>query len=158
MNAIPSETTQFIQPGNDAAAGAAGRPSSPDLTHALQRYFDLMYDCDTSRFDQVFRSTAQLHGFRDGQMVMWSASTYRDILDRRQSPKSLNAPRADEILLIDFASASLAFAKVRLQINSMTFVDYLTWHCIDGKWLVTSKGFHLELDRDSAVVQRSGKP
>lgn len=152
MTAIPREPTRLPEQGKDSAACMTGRPCFSDLTHALQRYFDLMYDCDTSRFDQVFRSTVQLHGFRDGQMVMWSASTYRDILDKRQSPKSLNAPRADEILLMDFASATLAFVKVRVRISSMTFVDYLTWHCIDGKWLITSKGFYLESDPDPALA------
>lgn len=31
-----------------------------------------------------------------------------------------------------------------VRVAAMTFVDYLTWHRIDGKWLITSKGFHLE--------------
>jgi len=146
MTALPHEPTQLRQ--QDFAAHAVGSPHLAGLIDALQRYFDLMYDCDTSRFDQVFRPTVQLHGFRDGEMVVWPASTYRDILDKRRSPKSLNAPRADEILLIDFASATLAFAKVRVRISEMTFVDYLTWHYIDGKWLITSKGFHLESDQD----------
>lgn len=114
------------------------------LIEAVQKYFDIIYDCDTSRFDQVFRSTVQLHGFRDGQMVAWPAQVYRDILDKRQSPKSLNAVRADEILLIDFASTTQAFTKVRVRVNTMVFVDYLTWHRIDDKWLITSKGFHVE--------------
>jgi len=152
MIATFRETTQLPQQGRELAAPTIGRSCFTDLTQALQRYFDLMHDCDTSRFDQVFRSTVQLHGFRDGQMVMWSASTYRDILDKRQSPKSLNAPRADEILLMDFASATQAFVKVRLRISSMVFVDYLTWHCIDGQWLITSKGFHLESDRNPALA------
>jgi hypothetical protein len=120
------------------------------LTEALQGYFDLMYDCDTSRFDQVFRSTAQLHGIRDGQMVMWPAETYKDVLAKRQSPKSLKAARADELLLVDFTSTSQALTKVRVRIASAVFVDYLTWHCIDGKWLITSKGFYLE-STDQAV-------
>ena len=77
-------------------------------------------------------------------MVAWPAQEYRDILDKRQSPKSLNAVRADEILLIDFASTTQAFTKVRVRVNTMVFVDYLTWHRIDGKWLITSKGFHVE--------------
>lgn len=122
------------------------------LSDALQKYFDLMYDCDTSRFDEVFASTVQLHGFRDGEMVMWSAETYRDILDKRQSPKSLNAARADEVLLVDFASGTQAFAKVRLKIHAMVFVDYLTWHRIADKWLITSKGFHLEPDENRALA------
>ena len=145
MIAISHEPTQLRQQGEDSTA-------RKDLTRALQGYLDLMYDCETSRFDQVFRSTVQLHGFRDGKMVMWSASTYRDILDKRQSPKSLNAPRKDEILLVDFASATMALVKVRVRISSMTFVDYLTWHRIDGKWLITSKGFHLESDSDPALA------
>ena len=128
------------------------RSCAVGLIEAIQKYFDLMHDCDTSRFDQVFRSTVHLHGFRDGQMVAWSAQTYRDILDKRQSPKSLNAARADEILLIDFASTTQAFTKVRVKINTMLFVDYLTWHRIDGKWLITSKGFHVESNEDNGKV------
>jgi hypothetical protein len=114
------------------------------LTDAVQKYFDLMYDCDTSRFDEVFRSTVQLHGVRDGQMVMWPAQVYRDILDKRQSPKSLGSARLNEILLMDFASSDMAFVKVRVKISAMVFVDYLTWHCIDDKWLITSKSFYVE--------------
>ena len=74
------------------------------LSAAVQRYFDLMYDSDTSRFDRVFRSSAQLHGFRDGQMTMWPAQTFKELLEGRSSPKAANAPREEEILLIDFAS------------------------------------------------------
>ena len=114
------------------------------LLDAVKKYFDLMYDCDTSRFDQVFAATVQLHGYRDGQMVAWPAQVYRDILDKRQSPKSVNAVRTDEILLVDFSSTTQAFTKVRVRVNTMLFVDYLTWHRIDGKWLITSKGFHVE--------------
>ncbi len=114
------------------------------LLVSVQDYFELMHDCDLSRFDRVFAPTVQLHGFRDGAMVCWSAQAYRDILAKRQSPKSLGAPRADEILLIDVAAATQAFVKVRVRITATIFVDYLTWHRIDGRWLITAKGFHLE--------------
>jgi Putative lumazine-binding len=111
---------------------------------ALQKYLDLMYNCDTSRFDEVFRSTAHLHGFRDGEMKAWSAEVYRDILNNRQSPESQSAPREDEILFVDFASPTMALVKVRVRIAAWVFVDYLTWHCENGQWRITSKGFHLE--------------
>lgn len=114
------------------------------LLQAVQRYSDLMYDCDTSRFDGVFRSTAQLHGFREGKMTMWPVAEYKAILAGRSSPKSLHAPRLEEILMMDFASATQALVKVRVRINAIVFVDYLTYHRIDGEWLITAKGYHVE--------------
>jgi Putative lumazine-binding len=114
------------------------------LESAVQKYFDLMYDGDISKFDSVFYETSQLHGFRDGKMTKWSAQEYKDILASRQSPKALGAPREEAILLMDLASQTQALVKVRVRINAMTFVDYLTYHFIDGTWRITSKGYHLE--------------
>ena len=130
------------------SAEPTARDRKASLTAAVQKYFDLMYDCDTSRLYEVFRSTAHLHGFRDGRMMSWPMEVYKDILDKRQSPKSLGAPRAEEILQMDFASADMAFVKLRVRIAAMEFVDYLTWHRIDDKWLITSKGFYLLPDGD----------
>jgi hypothetical protein len=114
------------------------------LTEAVQRYFELMYDCDTARFDRVFRPTSQLHGFRDGEMTVWSAQAYKDILAKRASPKSLGAPRQEEILLMDFASPTQALVKVRVRINAIVFVDYLSYHRIGEDWLITAKAYHVE--------------
>ena len=117
------------------------------LLRAVQRYFDLMYDCDVANFDRVFRSSAQLHGFRDGQMTVWPAETYKAILSKRQSPKSRNARREEQVLLVDFASPTQALAKVRVRIGPTVFTDYLTYHRIDGEWLITSKAYHVEGSR-----------
>jgi len=114
------------------------------LMEAVHRYFELMYDCDTSKFDQVFAPTSNLHGEPDGRMVAWSASAYREVLDNRQSPESLAATRSDHVLLVDFASENMALVKVRVNIAARRFVDYLTWHRIDGNWLITSKGYYVE--------------
>lgn len=116
-----------------------------DLTAAVTRYLDLMYDCDLANFDHVFYPTAQLHGFREGRMTCWPVAQYRELLAGRQSPKSLGAPREDQILLVDFASATQALTKVRVRIDKMVFVDHLTWHRIDGHWLITSKAYHREI-------------
>jgi len=115
-----------------------------ELTAAVQRYFDLMYDSDTSKFERVFRSTAQLHGLRKGEMAVLPAPTYKAALAGRPSPKSLNAPREEQILLVDLASDTQALVKVRVRIGPIVYVDYLTYHRIDGEWLITSKGFHIE--------------
>jgi hypothetical protein len=114
------------------------------LNQAIQRYLDLMYDSDTTRFDQVFRPTAQLHGLREGAISMWPAQAFKEQLEGRPSPKSLDAPREEEILLVDFASSTQAMAKVRVRMNTTVFVDYLVFHRIEGAWMITSKAYHLD--------------
>ena len=38
----------------------------------------------------------------------------------------------------------LGLAKVRVRINDMVFVDYLSYHKVNGAWLITSKAYHRE--------------
>jgi hypothetical protein len=120
------------------------RTALSSLVEAVQRYFDLMYDADLSGFDDVFCPTAQLHGLRDGQLTMWSAETYRKVTADRPSPRSLGAPRAEEILAIDLASERQAVVKLRVRINEVVFVDQLIWHRTDAGWRVTAKAYHVE--------------
>jgi hypothetical protein len=114
------------------------------LLGAVERYFDLMFDNDVSCFDQVFASSAQLHGLRDGHLRLLPAQDYRHALATGASPKSKNAPRRQEVLLMDFASAAQALVKVRVRIDTVQYLDYLAYHCIDGVWLITAKSFHVE--------------
>ncbi|MEQ8661142.1 MAG: nuclear transport factor 2 family protein [Gammaproteobacteria bacterium] len=115
-----------------------------EMSDAVEKYFDLMYDCDVSRFDQVFAPTAQLHGFREGEMSCWPAAQYKEVLAGRTSPKAQGAPRETQVLMLDFTCDNQALAKVRVRIGDMYFVDYLSYHKIDGTWLVTSKAYHRE--------------
>jgi hypothetical protein len=125
----------------------ADKGGTRGLSEAVQRYLDLMYDCDIANFGRVFRPTAQLHGFREGDMTVWDAATYKDVLSKRQSPKSQDAPREEEVLLIDFASATQALVKLRVRIGATRFVDYLTFHRFGEDWLITSKAYHVEARR-----------
>jgi len=121
----------------------AMRGAMEQLESAVQRYFNLMYDFDLANFDDVFSKTAQLHGFREGQMTMWTIDKYRDVLKGRQSPKSLGAPREEEILMVDFASPTQALVKAKVRLNTAVFIDYLVFHQVEGKWTITSKAYHL---------------
>jgi hypothetical protein len=114
------------------------------LMTAVARYFDLMHEADVSTFDSIFRPTAQLHGLRNGQMRMLSASEYKALLAAGPSPKSKGAPRQEQILLVDFASATQALVKVRVRVDTTVYVDYLSYHFVDGNWLVSAKAFHAE--------------
>ena len=114
------------------------------LWEAVERYFDLMFDGDVTRFDQVFAESAQLHGMRDGSLRRLPAEDYKAALADNPSPKAKNAPRHQEILLIDFAAPTQAMVKVRVRIDALQYLDYLSYHRINGTWLITAKSFHVE--------------
>jgi hypothetical protein len=118
--------------------------SHQSLIAAVEQYFEMMFDSDIGRFDQVFAPSAQLHGLRDGNLRILPAAEYQRLLASNPSPKSKNAPRQQEILLVDFASPSQALVKVRVRIDALLYVDYLSFHRIRGAWLVTAKSFHIE--------------
>ncbi len=114
------------------------------LLDAVERYFDLMFDGDVSRFGDVFAPSAQLHGLRDGNLRLLSAQEFRNALASGPSPKSKNAPRLQQLLLVDFASSTQALVKVRVRIDTLLYLDYLAYHRIDNAWLITAKSFHIE--------------
>ena len=76
------------------------------LLSAVSQYLEMIYDGDLNRFDAVFAPSAQLHGVQEGQVRVLPVAEYRRLLSSRPSPKSKNAPRQQEILLIDIASSS----------------------------------------------------
>lgn len=118
--------------------------TTAELLDAVQRYFALMYDCDVSKFDSVFHPTAALNGLRDGAINEWPATQYRDVLAKRESPKSLGAERREAVLLIDVASPNQALVKVRVLINGTTFVDHLTYLKTGDGWKIAFKAYHVE--------------
>jgi hypothetical protein len=103
-----------------------------------------MFDSDVSRFDQVFASSAQLHGLRDDNLRLLPAQDYKAALAAGPSPKTKNAPRLQEILLVDFASPTQAMVKVRVRIDAIQYLDYLSFHRTKGAWIITAKSFHVE--------------
>ena len=113
------------------------------IASAINGYFDLMYDADDNRFPEVFHGACLVHGIRDGKLTAWSASEVRDVMRSRPSPAAMKSPRKQEILGIEHTASELATAKVRVRIGQTCFIDHLIFHRIDGKWLVTSKAFHV---------------
>jgi hypothetical protein len=120
------------------------RTTYHSLFDAVERYFDLMFDSEVSRFDHVFASSAQLHGLRDNNLRVLSAQEYKNALASGPSPKSKNAPRQQEILLVDFTSPTQALVKVRVRIDTLSYLDYLSYHRINNEWRITAKSFHVE--------------
>jgi len=92
-----------------------------------------------------------LHGLRDGHLRLLPAQDYRNALASGPSPKAKCAPRHQEMLLVDFASTAQALVKVRVRIDTLQYLDYLSYHRIKGEWLITAKSFHVERRYEVAV-------
>jgi hypothetical protein len=122
------------------------------LLDAVERYFDLMFDGDVERFEQVFAASAQLHGLRDGNLQLRPAKDYKTALASRPSPKAKKAPRHQEILLLDFASPTQAIVKVRVRIDTLQYLDYLSYHRVNDTWVITAKSFHVERSYEPATA------
>ena len=55
----------------------------------------------------------------------------------------MKSPREEAIISIDQTAPDLAIAKVRVRAGQTGFVDHLVFHRIDGRWLITTKAFHV---------------
>lgn len=117
-----------------------------DVRDLVGRYFELLYTCDVSQFGQVFDPAAHLYGLGDGEVVVWTADHYCQLLAARESPRKLGSRREEAILHIDIASSTQAFAKVKVRINQMVFIDYLSFLKLKQGWRIVSKTYHRMLD------------
>jgi hypothetical protein len=81
-----------------------------------------------------------------------SGQEYKEILASNPSPKSKDAPRLEEVLLIDFASTTQAVVKVRVRVDAIQYLDYLSYHYLNGEWLITAKSFHVERRYDATAA------
>lgn len=113
------------------------------VASAIDGYFDLMYHANDRQFPEVFHDACLIHGKREDALVAWPAAEFRAIMRNRPSPASMNAPRDQQILNIELTASDLAAARVRVRIGQTCFVDHLIFHSFAGKWLITSKAFHV---------------
>ncbi|MEX3957070.1 nuclear transport factor 2 family protein [Trinickia sp. EG282A] len=112
------------------------------IQHALQIYFDVMYECDLKKFDQVFHPSSSLFTMRNGEFNLRPFAQYREEIAARTPPKSVQQPRMDDILQIQVLSSEIAFAQVRVRIFEKVYVDNLNLLKFDRNWMIVAKIFH----------------
>ena len=113
------------------------------IQSALNKYFDVMYECDMAKFDAVFHPACSLFTVGGASLVVRPFKTYREEMAARTSPKSLGQTRAlESIVKIDLLSQDLAMAQVRVQIHDKLFADNLNLVQVDGNWMVVAKVYH----------------
>jgi Putative lumazine-binding len=111
----------------------------------LGDYFDGLYLSDAARLAQVFHPSARYVTATSGELVNLSMDEYLPVVDARPSPASLHQARRDEIVAVEFAGPSTAFARVTCSIAPKAFTDLLTLVRVEGRWQIVSKVFHYDL-------------
>ena len=108
----------------------------------LKDYFDVLQNQDMDLFDRVFHKDCVLYSQQDGAVVVRPFAAYRSMVQGRQSPQSKGSPRADETLLVDFLSPTMATVKVRLRLFDNIMEDHLNVMKHEGRWMIYAKHFH----------------
>ena len=110
-----------------------------EIRATLEDYFEAMHSQDMVKFDSVFHPSCTLYSSQGNELVLRPYALYRDQVVNRESPKSLGNPRADQVLMVDVISDSMALARVQLQMFGGIMQDYLNFVKIDGHWWIIAK-------------------
>ena len=102
-------------------------------------YFEVIHAQDMELFGRVFHKDCVLYSAQDGSLSIRPYAVYREAVANRQSPAELGNARADEVLMFDQVSPTLAIVKVQLQMFGGVMQDYLNIVYLDGQWWVMAK-------------------
>ncbi len=114
------------------------------VKNVLSKYFDGLYNSDTSRLADVFHPRAHYVCATDGVLLYRDMDEYFPIVEKRPSPASRGEIRNDRILSVEFAGPVTAYARVECSIGEKFFTDFLTLIFVDRKWQIISKVFHYD--------------
>lgn len=115
------------------------------VKNVLSKYFDGLYNSDTSMLAGVFHPRAHYVCATDGTLLYRDMDEYFPIVDKRPSPASRGEKRNDRILSVEFAGPVTANVRVECSIEKRFFTDFLTLIFVDRKWQIISKVFHYVL-------------
>jgi hypothetical protein len=109
------------------------------IAQALENYyFEGIYEGDISILKQIFNEGTLVFGDVKGQPYAKSLEQYLDGVKNRQSPKDSGKPFKGEIIAIKVVN-SIAIAEVKVKMYEFKYYDLLSFHKIDGKWLIVNK-------------------
>jgi hypothetical protein len=109
------------------------------ISQALEDYyFKGIYEGNISTLGNIFNPGTLLFGDVKGQPYAKTLDQYLDGVAHRQSPKDSGKPFKGDIISIDVVN-SIAVAKVRVKMYEFNYNEFLSFHKIEGKWLIVNK-------------------
>ena len=88
----------------------------------------------------IYQSQPPQHVFGDvkGQPYAKTLDQYLDGVRNRQSPKDSGKPFKGEIVSLKVVN-SIAIAEVKVKMYDFNYHEFLSFHKLDGKWLIVNK-------------------
>ncbi|SIR93409.1 Putative lumazine-binding [Mucilaginibacter lappiensis] len=117
----------------------SNQQSRAAITEVLeQHYFKGIYEGDVNSLSKIYYSGTLLFGDVKGQPYAKTLEQYLDGVANRQSPKDSGKPFKGEIIDIRVIN-SIAVAEVKVKMYDFNYHELLSFHQIDGKWLIVNK-------------------
>ena len=109
------------------------------ITRVLEDiYFKGIYEGDVNSLSKIYYGGTLLFGDVKGQPYAKTLEQYLDGVANRQSPKDSGKPFKGEIIDIRVVN-SIAAAEVKVKMYDFNYHEFLSFHQIDGKWLIVNK-------------------
>ena len=101
-------------------------------------YFKGIYEGDGQLLESIYYSGALLFGDAAGKPYFRTIAQYLDGVKNRQSPKDSGKPFKGEIISIRLVN-SIAIAEVKVKMYDFNYHEFLSFHKLDGNWLIVNK-------------------
>ena len=134
--AVGSLITATAQPKSTTMENV--KEDSLAISRVLESYFKGIYTGDTGLLKTVYHPGTLLFGDVKGQPYAKTLDQYLDGVASRQSPKDSGKPFNGEIVGIDIIH-SIAIARVRVKMYDFDYQEFLSFHKLDGHWLIVNK-------------------
>jgi hypothetical protein len=109
------------------------------ISQALEKiYFQGIYEGDVVLLGQIYHPGTLLFGDVQDQPYAKTLGQYLDGVAHRQSPKDSGKPFKGTILNIRVVN-SIAVAELTVKMYDFNYHEFLSFHRIDGKWLIVNK-------------------
>ena len=103
-----------------------------------QNYLNEIYQGNVDLLGSAFHPETLLFGDIKGVPYAKTLAQYLDGVANRQSPKDSGKPFKGEIISINVVN-SIAIAEVKVQMYDFLYHDLLSFHRINGQWLIVNK-------------------
>ena len=109
------------------------------ITDVLENYyFKGIYEGNLELLNPVYYKGTLLFGDVKGEPYAKTLEQYLDGVAHRQSPKDSGKPFKGEIVSIMVIN-SIAIAEVKVKMYDFNYHEFLSFHRINGKWLIVNK-------------------